>query len=72
LVIFWAAKPAGPQPNGKPGKVIAADSSGVVVATANGSVRVTRLALEGDEDVEAANFLQRTAIKPGDSFEEKK
>lgn len=54
---------------GAPGRVLAADAEGVVVACGEGAVRLTQLQKPGGKRLTAADFLRGFALKPGDGFE---
>lgn len=58
-----------PTPQGAaPGQVLAANESGVDIATANGVLRVTRLQKAGGKPLPAGDFLRGFAIQPGAVF----
>ncbi len=53
---------------GEPGRVLAADASGIVVACGEGSVRIETLQLEGKKRMPAAVFLAGHPLEPGQRF----
>jgi methionyl-tRNA formyltransferase len=56
-------------PHVDPGTVVGVDPTGIVVAAAPGTVRVTRLKLEGKPAVSARDFLNGHRVAPGDRME---
>jgi methionyl-tRNA formyltransferase len=66
LKIWRAAVVEG---RGAPGAVIAADADGIVVACAEGALRLEALQRAGGRRLEAAAFLRGFALAPGDRFE---
>ncbi len=54
---------------GMPGTVLAADAGGIVIATGEGVLRVTRLQKPGGRRLTAAEFLSGFAVAPGERFE---
>ncbi len=52
-----------------PGTVLETGDEGVVVSCGVGTVRLTRLQMEGKRPLEAGEFLRGAALKPGDSFD---
>jgi len=55
--------------SGKPGCVLSADASGIVVACGTGALRLTQLQKPGGKRLPAGDFLRGFAIGPGDAFE---
>ena len=49
---------------GRPGQILAADSSGIVVACGEGALRLTELQKPGGRRVSAADFLNGSALRP--------
>jgi len=66
LLKIWQAVVA--EQSGEPGCVLQADKSGVVIACANGSLRVTQLQREGGRRLAAHEFLAGHPLKPGDKL----
>jgi methionyl-tRNA formyltransferase len=54
---------------GLPGTVLAADSSGIVVACGEGSLRLLELQKPGGKRLSAGEFLRGTDIRPGARFD---
>ncbi|MCM2307516.1 MAG: methionyl-tRNA formyltransferase [Sulfuritalea sp.] len=50
--------------SGRPGQVLAVDSGGIVVACAEGALRLTELQKPGGRRVTSADFLHGSALKP--------
>jgi methionyl-tRNA formyltransferase len=50
--------------NGRPGQVLAADATGIVVACGEGALRLTELQKPGGRRVTAADFLHGSALRP--------
>ena len=63
LLKIWRAEPAAQ--TGRPGEVLAADKSGIVVACGQGSLRITELQREGGKRLPAEQFLQGFPLPPG-------
>jgi len=53
----------------EPGTVASVEPAGIVVAAASGTVRITRLKLEGKPAVSAKDFLNGHRVAPGDRME---
>ena len=51
--------------SGRPGQVLAADTSGIVVACGEGALRLTELQKPGGRRVTAADFLHGSSLRPG-------
>ncbi|MGZ4988833.1 MAG: methionyl-tRNA formyltransferase [Limisphaerales bacterium] len=66
LLKVWQAEVADAQ--GKPGTVLAADNSGIVVACGADALRIVRLQREGGRQMSAAEFLQGNPIHVGDQL----
>lgn len=64
LVKVWQAEPMGG--SGKPGTVLHADKTGIVVACGEGALRITSLQREGGRRMTVAEFAAGQAIKAGD------
>ena len=60
---IWHAHPV--QGAGEPGEVLAADTSGIMVATGEGALALTELQLAGGKRLTAAAFLAGRALVPG-------
>ena len=52
-----------------PGTIIRADAAGIVVATAGGSIRITRIQAEGRPPMAVHDYLNGHPTKSGDRFE---
>ncbi len=52
--------------NGQPGEILAADKSGVVVASGKSALRILELQREGGRRLKAAEFLAGCPLSPGD------
>ncbi|HEU4621189.1 MAG TPA: methionyl-tRNA formyltransferase [Burkholderiaceae bacterium] len=63
---FWQAEAI--ESSGSAGEVLHADANGVVVACAEGAVRITELQRPGGRRLNARDFLAGTNIAPGDRF----
>ena len=67
-VKFWLAHPVD-QPTGAalppPGTVLAADSAGLVVATGDGALRITRLQRPGGRQIDAREFFAAVPLAVG-------
>jgi methionyl-tRNA formyltransferase len=63
LLKIWGADPA--EPSGRPGQVLAADKSGILVACGSGSLRILALQREGGRRMTAQEFLAGHPIRPG-------
>ncbi len=55
--------------SGKPGAILAADAQGIVVACAQGALRLLELQKPGGKRLEAAQFLQGFPLKAGQAFQ---
>ena len=58
-----------PGVTGEPGRVCAADSSGITVAAGRDALRITELQRAGGKRVTAAAFLAGCAVKPGERLQ---
>jgi len=65
LVKVWHAEPV-MSSTGKPGTVLHADKTGIVVACGEGALRITSLQREGGRRMTVAEFAAGQAIKAGD------
>jgi methionyl-tRNA formyltransferase len=65
-VKIWNAQPA--QGAGRPGQVLAADASGIVIACGEGALRATELQKPGGKRLAVAEFLKGFSVE-GSSFE---
>ena len=50
--------------SGRPGQILAADATGIVVACGEGALRLTELQKPGGRRVAAADFLHGSALRP--------
>jgi methionyl-tRNA formyltransferase len=64
---IWRAQPVTAMP-GTPGTLISADANGLMIATADGTVRISELQKAGGKRLAAAAFLAGTAFAPGARF----
>jgi methionyl-tRNA formyltransferase len=64
LLKIWQAEPVGG--SGKPGEILHADKSGIVVGCGDGSLRVLELQREGGRRLKAAEFLGGHPLAPGE------
>ena len=55
--------------NGKPGEILAADATGVIVACGKGALQLSELQKPGGKRLAAAQFLQGFALQSGQSFQ---
>jgi len=58
-----------PYPEQKPGKILSADKSGIVVACGQNALRILELQREGGRRMSAAEFLAGHPLKAGEKFE---
>ncbi len=65
-IKVWRALPTSGE--GPPGTVLAADATGIAVATGGGVLRLTELQRPGSKRLAADDFLRGCAIRPGDCF----
>jgi methionyl-tRNA formyltransferase len=68
LVKIWRAEPV-PDRSGRPGEVLQADRSGLVVACGQGSLRLLELQREGGRRIPADAFLQGLPLAPGELWQ---
>ncbi len=66
-IKLWAAAPASGQ--GEPGRILAADRQGVLVACGEGALRITELQKAGGKRLPAAQFLAGHALAVGSFFD---
>ena len=66
VVKIWAAMPV--SQTGEAGRILAADSDGIVVACGDGALRLTELQKAGGKRLPAADFLRGFPLKPGQRF----
>jgi len=64
LLKIWQAEPV--DHSGKPGEVLHADKSGIVVACGQGALKITTLQREGGKRLAAQEFLTGCPLKPGE------
>jgi len=62
----WRAELAGGDESDAPGRIIAADRSGIVVACGSGALRIVELQRPGSRRLAAGEFLQGLVLAPGD------
>jgi methionyl-tRNA formyltransferase len=55
--------------SGRPGKILSADKTGIVVGCGEGALRISELQREGGRRMNAAEFLAGHALKVGEKFE---
>ncbi len=67
LLKIWKAEIV--ERSGKPGEVLSADKSGIVVACGKDALRILELQREGGRRMNAAEFLAGHALKAGEQFE---
>jgi len=65
-VKLWRAR-AEPG-TGEPGRVLAGDAEGILVACGEGALRLLELQKPGGRRLSAAEFQRGTAVRPGDRF----
>jgi methionyl-tRNA formyltransferase len=66
LLKIWRAEVC--ETGGKPGRILQADKSGIVVACGGDSLRITQLQREGGRRLAAQEFLAGHPLKPGDKL----
>ena len=64
---IWRGQPT--EGSGLPGKVLAADSHGIVIACGEGAFQVTELQRAGGRRLSAAEFLRGRSLEPGARFD---
>jgi len=67
LLKVWQAEPV-PGASGVPGEVLCADTGGLVVATADGALKIRELQLEGSRRMNVKEFLSGHPLEPGTRF----
>jgi methionyl-tRNA formyltransferase len=67
LLKIWKAEVV--ERSGRPGEVLSADKTGIVVGCGQNALRVLELQREGGRRMGAAEFLAGHALKTGDNFE---
>jgi methionyl-tRNA formyltransferase len=65
-IKIWKAQPL--ENSGKPGEIIQADSSGIVVGCDVGSLKILELQRENARRLTAAQFVAGHPLRPGDKF----
>ena len=66
LLKIWKMDPV--EKNGKPGVILSADKTGIVVGCGQGAMRVQELQREGGKRLTAEQFLAGTPLKSGDEL----
>jgi methionyl-tRNA formyltransferase len=66
VVKIWSTETVAA--SGEAGRILAVDSSGVVIACGEGALRLTELQKSGGKRLSAADFLHGFALKPGQRF----
>lgn len=67
-LFVWWAEPLGDQAAGPPGAVLNDDRGGPRVATGDGTLRLLKVQLEGEPELDGAAFAARYGLKPGVSL----
>jgi methionyl-tRNA formyltransferase len=62
---IWTAKPAPPRFTGDPGRVLAVLSEGIVVATGDGALTLSKMQVAGGKRLDAAEFVAGHKLVPG-------
>jgi methionyl-tRNA formyltransferase len=66
LLKIWKAEVV--ENSGKPGEILSADKSGILVACGQGALRILELQLEGGRRMRWAEFLAGHPLKPGEKI----
>ena len=66
LLKIWKVEAV--EDSGKPGEILSADKTGIVVACGRDALRILELQREGGRRMNAAEFLAGHPLKPGDRF----
>jgi methionyl-tRNA formyltransferase len=69
LLLLGSEVAGGVSARVEPGTVASVDAAGIAVAAATGTVRITRLKLEGKPAISARDFLNGHRVAPGDRME---